>query len=259
MTNILLTLPWVASALIFTGLTTVCGMLLRAWIHRTVSKANLKRAHDVSATVYLNTGVLYGIVLGLVTVNGLDRHIGLQDAIEHEAALTLEIGRTADIFDYDHRAVIRNAARGYAEYVLNNEWSDDEHIGLRHDRVIDSLWNDLAVVLRADKDVSAAESFLMEKISDLVEARMLRIGLMREKISTMVWTILIGGGLLVVFFLVTFDPESTVVHAMLFAAAAVTIVTILILVFSFDHPTHGPLMVEPAPFNVVLEAIPPSR
>jgi hypothetical protein len=72
----------------------------------------------------------------------------------------------------------------------------------------------------------------------------------------MVWIILLGGGALIIFFLVGFDPENPRIHALLFASAAITIVSILLLIYSFDHPTHGALGIDPIPFRIILNEIP---
>ncbi len=255
MDQLFLSSLWPISVLVTTALVVTLGLLLRTFVHRTVEQSTLKHAHDVSATVYLNVGVLYGVVLGLVTVNSLERHINLHDAIESEAAVLLHIGRIADLFPDEHKTTIKSVVRGYIYHVQQHEWADNVRFHTHFDGQLKSLWSNLVEVINRNQNKQNEEVMLLEQLSDLQEARMRRIGLMREKVSSLLWTILIGGGMLMIFFLVWFDPSSSILHSILFATVTLAIVAILVLLLAFDHPAVGPLGVDTVPYQAILSSL----
>lgn len=248
-------LPWWLVVLVTVALSAGAGLLCRSWLSRTLSKETLRKAHEVSSTAYLNTGVLYGIVLGLVTVNGLERHVDLNHAIEKEASALLAIARITTMFSSDEATAIKHSVRTYAEHVVSKEWDDDARTLMHSESSLDSMWRTLTVLVQRDSSVSVVEQLLVDKFDVLQQARMERLGLMSEKINTMMWVILVSGGLFMILFLVAFDPLSLAVHAVLFASVAATIASILILIYSFDHPAEGALNIEPTQYQEVVRTL----
>lgn len=233
------------------------GIGIRTWIRSRLAADVLHKAHDVSMAVYANTGLLYGIVLGLVTVNGMERHVSLTDAVNQEASCLLSIARVADLFPDADRKAIRSAVQQYANDVATSEFVTDAEEPMQHEVHLDAMWHGLAEMLKADSVISSQERVLLEKLSTLQEVRMVRLGLIGEKIHPMMWSILIGGGVLMVLFLVAFDPLNQRLHTILFVAVSVTITSVLLLVYAYNHPTDGLLKVDPQPFLAVAQSVTP--
>lgn len=227
-------------------------LVIRSLLHTFFSREALRSAHDVSSAVYLNTGVVFGVVLGLVTVNGLERHEELRHTIEREAYGLRSVIRAGDVLPEGQQHVIQTAVHRYAADVVSSEWQDVAMI-TRHSEVhINRLWSSLVTMVRQDSVISVGEQLLFDKLSILEEARIERIGLMQEKIKPMVWVILIGGTAFLIIFLAAFDPLSKALHIVLFTSVAATIISLLMLIYYFDHPTNGAMMLDPAPYREVL-------
>lgn len=247
-------LPWWLIVILATILSVLVVLAIRNWMYRSLSKETLRKAHEVSSATYLNIGVLYGIVLGLVTVNGLERHADLQHAAEEEASALLSISRVSQLFPTTSANAIRASVHDYAANVVNIEWDDDEARSSHSERHITLLWSELASIIKADSIVDGKEQELITRLNLLQERRMERLGLMKEKVNSMVWTILVAGAILMILFLVAFDPMSTVLHTLLIIAVAGTISTILILIFAFDHPSDGALRISPEAYKSAIQA-----
>lgn len=249
------TLPWWLIVLLATSLSVLVVLAVRKWMYCSLDKETLRKAHEVSSATYLNIGVLYGIVLGLVTVNGLERHADLQHAAEEEASSLLSISRISQLFPTESANAIRASVHDYAANVINVEWDDDESRSIHSEKHITLLWSELATIIKADSVIDGKEQELIARLNLLQERRMERLGLMKEKVNSMVWTILVAGAILMILFLVAFDPMSTALHTLLIIAVAGTISTILVLIFAFDHPTDGALRISPEAFKTAVKTI----
>ena len=256
MIDLLLTTPWAVTVLVFSLCVTALGIVFRRISHRTIGVDDLRKSHDVAGIVYANVAVLYSIVLGLMAVHGQDRWIDIRETAEREGALIASVGRSAAMLNDEAGAHIQRAAAAYAESVIEYEWDDDEDGAAPETQAaLEHLWDIVQSMERTpDRDVLASQTVLVSA-NDLVETRMKRLSLMREHVGPLLWTILLGGGLTMIAFLLLFAPERPILHTMFLMAVSLVVSTVLMLIFSFEHPTDGALALSPEAYTFAVDAL----
>jgi hypothetical protein len=94
---------------------------------------------------------------------------------------------------------------------------------------------------------------VLEQLSGLGDARRQRLLAAGEGLPTILWVVLIVGGVITVGFTYLFGSENTVVHTLMVAALAMIISLTLFTVVALDHPFSGDIRIHSAAFEQVLE------
>jgi hypothetical protein len=100
---------------------------------------------------------------------------------------------------------------------------------------------------------------MLEQLRGLGDARRERLLAASEELATILWVVLIGGGVITVCFTYVFGVENTVVHTLMVAALAMILSASLFTVAALDYPFQGDVRIHPAAFEQVLERSLPSR
>jgi hypothetical protein len=93
----------------------------------------------------------------------------------------------------------------------------------------------------------------LDRMNELADARNARLVEAGEGIPTVLWGVLVVGGILVVGFTYLFGLENTLVHTLMVAVLALIISSVLFTISVLEHPFSGGVRVGPEPFEVVLE------
>ena len=94
---------------------------------------------------------------------------------------------------------------------------------------------------------------VLEQLHGLGDARRERLLAASEGLSTILWVVLIGGGVITIAFTYLFGLENTVVHTLMVAALAMILSMSLFTVAALDYPFKGDVRIHPAAFEQVLE------
>ena len=93
----------------------------------------------------------------------------------------------------------------------------------------------------------------LDRINELTDARNARLVEADEGIPTVLWGVLIVGGILAVGFTYLFGLENTLVHKLMVGVLALSISLVLFSIGVLEYPFSGGVRVSPEPFEVVLE------
>ena len=94
---------------------------------------------------------------------------------------------------------------------------------------------------------------VLEQLHGLGDARRERLLAASEGLATILWVVLIGGGVITIAFTYLFGLENTVVHILMVAALAMILSLSLFTVAALDYPFKGDVRIHPAAFEQVLE------
>ena len=256
MVEFLLNVHWIIVTLVFSVFLTGLAVLMRHLVRSVVTKEHLRRTHDVAAVVYANVGVLYSIVLGLMAVHGQERWIDLKHVSEVEASQIIGVGRAAKALGDSAGTAIIEQSIDYAQAVTQTEWTDDlEGPSPEGRQAISSLWSSVMRMERTDDKNALASQVILDITNDVVTSRMERIGLMREHVGALLWTILIGGGVSMTFFLVLFAPERDMLHTVMMFCVTLVVSIVIMLIFSYEHPTDGAMALSPEPYESAAQTL----
>ena len=99
----------------------------------------------------------------------------------------------------------------------------------------------------------------LDQVQRLADARRMRLVEAEEGIPTVLWVVLIFGGMTAVGFTYLFGLESTWVHGLMVGSLAGLIALVLFTVAAMEHPFSGGARVDPAAFELVLDRFETSR
>jgi hypothetical protein len=99
----------------------------------------------------------------------------------------------------------------------------------------------------------------LDQVQRLGDARRARLVAAEESLPTVLWVVLIVGGIVVVGFAYLFGMESTGAHALIVVSLAGVIALVLFTIAAMDHPFSGGARIGPEAFDLVLNRFETSK
>jgi hypothetical protein len=218
-----------------------------------VSTERRKQHNEVAGFIYAVLGVSYAVLLGLMLIAVWEHWNAAQDVASDEANELAGIFWFAHALPQPEGRHIQELARSYAEVVVNKEWP-----AMEQGRASPKAWATLdelrGTILGLDPPTSAKQvpygqaryNQILEQLHALGDARRERLLAASEGLPTILWVVLIGGGVITIAFTYLFGLENTAVHTLMVASLALIITLSLFTVDALDHPFKGDVRIHPA-------------
>ncbi len=230
----------------------VGGLVL---VQRLIPSVQRSQHNDVAGFIYSVLGVAYAVLLGLMVV------AVWQSWEVAESTATDEANELAAIFWLAHGLPesegrhIQELARSYANEVVEVEWQlmargEDSP---RAWALLDEMRGSIQALDPATKSQELLYDHELQRVHGLADARQERLLQANAGLPTILWAVLLIGGVIVVGFTYLFGLRSTLVHTLMVAALALTIALVLFTVGALDYPFRGDVRVRPDAFLSVLE------
>jgi Protein of unknown function (DUF4239) len=230
----------------------VGGLVL---VQRLVSTERRKQHNDVADFIYAVLGVSYAVLLGLMLIAVWEQWNAAQDVASDEANELAGIFWFAHALPQPEGRHVQELARSYAEVVVNKEWP-----AMEQGRSSPKAWATLdelrGTILGLNPPTGAQQvryNQVLEQLHGLGDARRERLLAASEGVPTILWVVLIGGGVITIAFTYLFGLENTTVHTLMVASLALIIALSLFTVAALNHPFKGDVRIHPAAFEQVLE------
>jgi hypothetical protein len=229
----------------------VGGLVL---VQRLVSTEWRRQHNDVAGFIYAVLGVAYAVLLGLMLIAVWEQWDAAQVTADDEASEVAEVFWIAHQLPQPQGRHIQELARSYARVVVNEEWPLMEQ-GKASPKAWDLLDEMRDSIQRLDPSTDAQQVLYdqgLERVHQLADARRERLLEAQEGLPSILWIVLIVGGVIAVGFTYLFGLEHTFVHVLMVAALALVISLALFTVAALDYPFKGDVRVGPAAFQQVL-------
>src|SRR5215210_1441910 len=220
-----------------------------------------RQNNDVGGFIYAVLGVSYAVLLGLMLIAVWEQWNAAQDVASDEANELAGIFYFAHALPQPEGRHIQELARSYAQVVVEQEWPLMEQ-----GRASPKAWATLdelrATILGFDPHTGAQQvryNQVLEQLHALGDARRERLLAASEGLPTILWVVLIGGGVITIAFTYLFGLDNTVVHTLMVAALAMILSSSLYTVAALDYPFKGDVRIHPAAFEQVLERFQESK
>ena len=239
-------------------LVAVGGLVL---VQSLVSTERRKQHNDVAGFIYAVLGVSYAVLLGLMLIAVWEQWNAAQDVASDEANELAGIFWFAHALPQPEGRHIQELARSYAEVVVEEEWPLMEQ-GRSSPKAWATLDQLRGAILGLDPPTGAQQvryNQVLEQLHALGDARRERLLAANEGLATILWVVLIGGGVITIAFTYLFGLEDTVVHTLMVAALAMILSLSLFTVAALDYPFKGDVRIHPAAFEQVLERFQESK
>jgi hypothetical protein len=235
----------------------VGGLLL---VQRLVPTERRKQHNDVAGFIYAVLGVSYAVLLGLMLIAVWEQWNAAEDVVSDEANELAGIFWFAHALPQPEGRHIQKLTRSYAQVVVEEEWPAMEQ-GSSSPKAWDTLDELRETILGLDPPTDAQQvpygqaryNEMLVQLHGVGDARRERLLAASGGLPTILWVVLIGGGVITIAFTYLFGLDNTLVHTLMVASLALTIALSLFTVASLDHPFQGDVRIHPAAFEQVLE------
>ena len=247
-------------------LTAVLGLAL---VQRLVPTAIRKEYNDVAGFIYAVLGVIYAVLLALVVIATWEEFGRARVTVETEANALAEIFLLAHRLPEPEGRELQELCRSYAEEVVNVGlplMEQGRTPSLERSQDTSRAWvliDEIRASLQEVEPTTLAGQELyaegLDQVQRLGDARRMRLVMAEEGLPTVLWVVLIVGGIVAVGFAYFFGMENTWAHALMVGSLAGVIALVLFTIAAMDHPFSGAARVGPEAFELVLERFETSK
>jgi Protein of unknown function (DUF4239) len=215
---------------------------------RRLTSLSVRQEHnDVAGFIYAVVGISYAVLLAFLVIAVWERFEAARDAADHEGNELAGIYWLANTFPDSKRRQVQELARSYARVVIDEEWpmmadaQASPHAWTLMDQLRESI--------QSSEVSTPAEQVLydqgLSRVHQLADARRLRLLDASTYVPTILWVILISGGVITVCFTYLFGLEKTWPHVLMVGALAVIVASALFTIYTLEYPFAGEARVTP--------------
>lgn len=240
----------IASTLIVlaSGSLTIFCILLS---HKIFKLHYLKRHHDITSTIFSNFSVLYSVLIAFTMINAQSSYDQADNAILKEAIHLDLLYRDAQLFSNSDKEKIHIALISYVNSIREDEWglsfpSNKTSLSFQ------DLWKCYYSLDTSSKKQELWYNQSISRLNELVDSRAERIHAASALVGVEMWTFLIAGGIIFLFFLCCFESRQLGIYLIMsfFTAGAISIS--LFLIYSLNNIFTGSAAISSEPFDIIL-------
>ena len=208
-------------------------------------------------TIYAALYVLYALSLAFALFTVWGEYREAQRTTDTEADTVADLHHLAKQFPEPERHQIQDLSHSYARAVIVEEWPLlGQGLASRRSPQAQALADELVQAVEDFEPTTSAEQILYAQaltlVQDFDDARELRLLESHQGIPTIMWVVLLGGGVLTISFTFFFGMEETWLHRTSIASLTVLVVLILFTINRIEYPFTGDIRVTPADFESAL-------
>jgi uncharacterized protein DUF4239 len=217
----------------------------------------LKAHHDVAFVIFLQTGVIYGVLLAFVVSTTWAQYNAAAQHAEQEASNLLELWHLKSVFPLALQKTVTHDLIHYFHSVISQEWVLMAQA--QEDNQVEKDLDDLQKTYFKFKPHTFGESDLytesLRHLANIREYRRLRLFEARQVIPPIMWWILILMGISVVEISYFFGMRYIWSQTILIMGLVAMITSLLLLIRLLDNPFAGDLRVHPVAFQKGIKQI----
>ncbi|HEY9713263.1 MAG TPA: hypothetical protein V6C72_07325, partial [Chroococcales cyanobacterium] len=167
-----------------------------------ISREMLLANHEVAGYMLSIIGTLYAVLLGLVVVNVQSKFEQAKMMAVTEANCLSDLYHLAVVFDQPNRDIIHDSIHDYAIAARNQDWAAVS-LGQAKEATIPSyrrLWKGINTLTLKSNKQEANYSAVLTEMSQLADSRRFRMVASCQRLSPILWVVLVVGELLIVWF-----------------------------------------------------------
>jgi hypothetical protein len=235
---------------LFLGITVGSLFVVRKYIpfHR------LKSHNDVAGFIFATIGVIYAVLLAFMVIVSWQNFDRAGINAGNEAICIEDLYRDSTGFPPVFKDELRLALSEYASAIVNDEWKTLAS-GKRSEKVqaaSEKIWNLYTSFIPENENQSIFFQESVEKLNEATEIRRQRILAAGPGIPSILWTVLICGGLITILFTIFFGTENFVAQLIMSSMLSTLVALSLFTIMTLDFPFTGSVSISPDIFRAVL-------
>ena len=238
------------AVLLSVALSAIGVFICRKILPRHISKSH----NELIVAVFGAIALAYTVLLAFVVVVSWQNFDKAKTHTEMEANCLVSLHRASSAFPEEFRDRLRPLIKDYTQVVVNEEWPmlarGQESLKARG--ILRKIWE---VYTSYEPKTEKEKLFFAEslrKLDDMRELRRMRIIDSRSAIASILWFVLIFGGLTTVGLTLFLWSESFTTHVVMASLLAALIAVILVTIASFNFPFTGSVSIGPETFQEVI-------
>jgi hypothetical protein len=236
----------------FLAVTLLGVVLVHPFIRQAVH--GKRQVNDVVIFVAANYGLVYAVLLGLLTVATFQTTKDLQDHIAMEASSLSTMYRSADGYPEPLRSELRSQLRDYTHYVIEKDWPAhrDARVLVGGEHRLQAIRQNLFSFEPTAKTQEALHGEMLRYFNAMNVSREQRMSAVSSSMPDVLWYVVMIGALITIVFLWMLHME-LVPQIILGGITACFLGIMTFLIYAMDHPLQGAVSVKPDPFQSVYD------
>jgi hypothetical protein len=235
----------------------ISSCLMVAVLNRVWPMPRRKLVNDVTGWQLGILGTTYGVILGFMLYTVWTDFRNADTAANLEASALLNVYRVAEGLPLPQRDALQALAAKYADVTINQEWPAMRHQEESQASALigGKMWRVVTSTRTSDGADSVSLDHLTSAMKDLTERRNLRDQVQAIHLPTILWLLLLSGGVATVGSSCLLGNDNEWLHyCQVFALTFVVAVT-LSAIADLARPFEGSVCVTPVAFVHVLETM----
>lgn len=239
---------------LFIGLTVVTSSATLAAIfslvYRRLTRRNDDFFNDVAGSIFQVVGTLYAVLLGLIVVDTMNSMTEIRQTIEHEANGIANVFILSEGLPAQEGKELKLLSKNYVESVIDEEWAAMRNCSMSKNAsaTIVKMW-DTALATDSPKQAHMdIRSKILDQLSEIGNDRRKRLLSSLQKVPTILWAVLIFGGISITIFTFFFGLSSASAQAAMAAIVAGSVSLNIYLVYLYGYPFSGSFALTPDGF-----------
>jgi hypothetical protein len=228
------------------------SLLLKVGTDRLWKRERRRPYNDLIGWNLSILGTTYAVIVGFM-LYAVWNNFGLAEVnADTEANALVNLYRLADGLPAEQREQVKEAARAYAEAVVEKDWPamarGYEGTLASHDADL-KIWRIFMAVKAIAPAELTAENHAFYELRSVAEHRHLRQLQSVSRLPGVLWVVLIVGGALTVMSSCMFGSESSSLHGFQVFAFSLLVALALVAIADIDRPYQGSVHVSNTPFK----------
>lgn len=230
--------------------------IVGALIVRRLFAANFRHHNREAADpVWAIAGGAFGLLLGFMVVILWEDLQKAQDTVQAEANdITNLYQLTFGMPEWTDPRGLRDQIRRYTELLVKSEWPalGRHEASPEAEQAIDQIWKSymqLQPAIRSDLD---SYGLSLQHLSELQDARNLRINEAENRVPRPLWVVLLGGTVIVIGMAWFTGSDDLSTHLLTTAVLAISLAAILFLIRVLNNPFQGEVRADAKPMERAL-------
>lgn len=238
----------------FVGITWL-GILLVHPLMRRVLHRN-EPANELVIHIAGTFGLVYAVLLGLLTVATFQNTKDVQDDIGREASDLSAIYRSTDGYPEPLRRELKSELRDYTRYVIEKDWPAHRKgiVLMGGEHRLEVIRATLNSYEPATKTQELMQDELLRYLDAMMVAREQRLAAVTASIPRVLWYVVFVGAFLMIAFLWMLLME-LVPQIVLGGTTAFFLGIMIFLIYAMDRPLRGAVSVPPDSFRSVYDLV----
>jgi len=219
---------------------------------RSIPKAKkFKFSEEAVGLHFLSIGTIYAVLLAFMLTSVWQKYEEISTISEREANYLMGVFRLAQGMSEPESSNIRQAARQYAQDVIEQEWPGMAKGEIEFGALdtANRLWRAIQTAQPKTRHDEMLYTELLSRQANMAESRRIRLFRSNEGLPTLLWAVLIMGAILTISLSFVLEVHSPRMHILLVSLLTLIITLELLAIHGLSTPFSGSMPLQPTGFR----------